>query len=180
MRRRIMTRMLTCICLLASLGAAGVRAAGQAPPPQPPAQPPAQSPPPAAPPAAAAPAGQAPAAPVAFSYNPEGRRDPFVSLANRGSDGRSVANRPTGLPGVLIDEVTVKGILKDQTGLMALIQGGDSRIYRVRPGDRLMDGTVKAITADAVVFSQDVNDPLVLQKQREIRKSLRPGEESRG
>jgi Tfp pilus assembly protein PilP len=162
-----------------ALTAADALGAGQSGPEKPAGQAP---PPAAATPATAQPQAPAPqpAPPAAFSYNPEGRRDPFISLANRGADGRSVANRPTGLPGVLIDEVTVKGIIKDQSGLMALIQGGDSKIYRVRPGDRLMDGTVKAITPDAVVFSQDVNDPLVLQKQREIRKSLRPGEESRG
>jgi hypothetical protein len=37
-----------------------------------------------------------------------------------------------------------------------------------------MDGTVGAITADAVVFVQQVNDPLSPVKQREIRKPLRP------
>ena len=36
-----------------------------------------------------------------------------------------------------------------------------------------MDGTVKSIVQDAVVFSQDVNDPLSLVKQKEIRKTLR-------
>ena len=38
----------------------------------------------------------------------------------------------------------------------------------------MFDGTVKAITQDAVVFSQDVNDPLSLVKQREVRKAIRP------
>ena len=147
----------------------------------------AQQPPPATPPApASAPATGTPAAPLetptppAFTYNPEGRRDPFISLLGRGMDGRSSASRPAGLPGVLIDEVVVKGIVKDaRGGFYALVQGGD-RIHTLRAGDRLMDGTVKAITPGEVVFSQDVNDPLLLQKQREIRKSLRPGEEIRG
>jgi hypothetical protein len=44
----------------------------------------------------------------------------------------------------------------------------------------LFDGSVKSITEDAVVFSQDVNDPLSLVKQKDIRKTLRSGEESRG
>jgi hypothetical protein len=43
-----------------------------------------------------------------------------------------------------------------------------------------MDGTVKSIVQDAVVFSQDVNDPLSLVKQKEIRKSLRSAEGGRG
>ena len=38
----------------------------------------------------------------------------------------------------------------------------------------MFDGSVKAITPDTVVFSQDVNDPLSLVKQREVRKSIRP------
>jgi hypothetical protein len=33
---------------------------------------------------------------------------------------------------------------------------------------------VKTITQDAVVFSQDVSDPLSLVKQREVRKTIRP------
>lgn len=47
------------------------------------------------------------------------------------------------------------------------------RSYTVRPGDRLMDGTVRTITAQAVVLMQEVNDPLSLEKQREVRKFLR-------
>jgi hypothetical protein len=39
---------------------------------------------------------------------------------------------------------------------------------------------VKSITQDAVIFSQDVNDPLSVVKQKEVRKTLRSGEESRG
>jgi Tfp pilus assembly protein PilP len=145
----------------------------------------AQAPPPAAPaqtpPAAATPAAPAAGVPaVAYSYNPEGRRDPFISLSGRGADGRPPATRAAGLGGQLINEVSLKGIVKDSNGFYALVQGADAKTYTIRLGDRLMDGTVKAITADAVVFSQDVNDPLSLQKQREIRKSLRPGEESRG
>ena len=36
-----------------------------------------------------------------------------------------------------------------------------------------MDGTIRAITNQAVVLMQEVNDPLSLEKQREVRKSLR-------
>ncbi|MBP1603936.1 MAG: hypothetical protein H6Q09_1108, partial [Acidobacteria bacterium] len=53
----------------------------------------------------------------------------------------------------------------------------DLRTYVVHPNDRLLDGTVKAITPDAVVIVQDVNDPLSLTKQREVRKTLRVAEE---
>lgn len=137
----------------------------------------AQAPPPAGAQPPAAPDAGVPV--VAYSYSAEGRRDPFVSLSGRGADG-APANRPAGLPGQLINEVSLKGIVKGADGFYALVLGADAKTYTIRVGARLLDGTVKAITADAVVFSQDVNDPLSLQKQREIRKSLRPGEESRG
>jgi Tfp pilus assembly protein PilP len=115
-----------------------------------------------------------------FTYNPEGRRDPFVSLAGRGNDPKAQGVRPPGVPGLLINEVSVKGIVRNSVGFVALIQGPDNKTYVVKAGDRLMDGAVKSIVQDAVVFSQDVNDPLSLVKQKEIRKVLRSAEGGRG
>lgn len=115
-----------------------------------------------------------------FTYNPEGRRDPFVSLIGRGNDPKTQGARPPGVPGLLINEVSVKGIVRNNTGFIALIQGPDNKTYVVKAGDRLMDGSVKSIVQDAVVFSQDVNDPLSLVKQKEIRKALRSAEGGRG
>ena len=63
---------------------------------------------------------------------------------------------------------------------MVMIQGPDTKTFIVRSGEKLMDGTVKAITADSVVFSQDVNDPLSMVKQKEIRKTVRSASGGRG
>jgi Tfp pilus assembly protein PilP len=123
------------------------------------------------------PAGdQKPAQGPGYSYDPQGRRDPFVSLLGRGGDAPETSGtRPPGLPGLLINEVTLKGVLKSTKGdFLALLQAPDARTYIVRAGDKVMDGKVKAISQDAVVFSQDVNDPLSLVKQREVRKTIRP------
>ena len=73
-------------------------------------------------------------------------------------------------------EVTVKGVLKDRAGFMALLQAPDRKTYNVRVGDKLFDGTVKSINQEKVVFSQDVNDPLSLVKQREVPKPVRQAE----
>ncbi len=134
----------------------------------------------AAPPKPAAPAAQPPEPAAPFTYNPEGRRDPFISLVGRGNDPKSAGARPPGVPGLLITEVSVKGIVRNTSGFVALIQGPDNKTYVVKAGDRLMDGAVKSIVEDAVVFSQDVNDPLSLVKQKEIRKTLRSAEGGRG
>jgi Tfp pilus assembly protein PilP len=117
-----------------------------------------------------------PAPGAGYSYDPSGRRDPFVSLTARGGDVPVAAGmRPGGVPGLLVGEVTVKGIFKSpKGGFLALLQAPDGRTYSVKQGDKVFDGSVKVITQDTVVFSQDVNDPLSLVKQREVRKSIRP------
>ena len=132
---------------------------------------------PAAPPAPAPPGAQpsTPAQGPGYTYDPAGRRDPFVSLTGRGGDvPTSTGSRPSGLAGLLVNEITVKGVLKSpKGGFMALVQAPDNRTYQLHVGEKVFDGSVKAITQDAVVFSQDVNDPLSLVKQREVRKSIR-------
>lgn len=116
-----------------------------------------------------------------YTYNPEGRRDPFVSLLERGSsDLKSAANsRPDGLAGLFVGDIAIRGVLLSRGAYSALIQAPDNKTYTIRPGDKLFDASVKAITADAVVFVQQVTDPLSLVKQREIRKPLRLTEEGK-
>lgn len=132
---------------------------------------------PAAPAVPAAPGQEPPPTPPTnYTYEAESRRDPFLNLVNRGTDARPAAARgarPEGLPGILVDEVVVRGILKTKDGWIAMLGLPSGRTYTVRPGDRLMDGTVRAITAQAVVLMQEVDDPLSLEKQREVRKFLR-------
>jgi len=136
---------------------------------------------PAQPPAAQPSAS--PEAPAGFTYNPEGRRDPFVSLVRRAASGgvstASAGTRPAGLGGLETGEVTLKGTLQSQTGFVAILQGTDNKTYIVRPGDKLLDGTVRSITQNAMVIVQQVNDPLSLEKQREVRKVLRQTDEAK-
>ena len=153
---------------VATLWGAGVLAQAPAPP----------QPPPAAPPQAPA-AGQAPPAADVYTYDPVGRRDPFLSLLTRGADLRGPFNRPEGLEGQSINDISVRGILRGRAAFVALLQGPDNRTFIVRTNDKLFDGSVKSITEDAVIFSQDVNDPLSLVKQREVRKSLRAIQEGK-
>lgn len=130
----------------------------------------AQAPVPTAPAASAVSRPQAPP----YSYNPDGRRDPFVSLLRRGTDTGRSQGRPTeGVAGMLVHELVLKGIMQSRPHFVALVQGPDNKTYVVRVNDRLADGSVRAITADTMVLMQDVNDPLSATKQREVRKTLR-------
>jgi len=120
--------------------------------------------------------------PQGYDYKPAGRRDPFISLVRRGSAeslGSSAALRPTGIAGLSVEEITMRGVLKGREGWKALVRGADNRTYTLKAGDELYDGTVKAVTADAMVVLQNVNDPLSAVKKREVRKLLRPALEAR-
>ena len=138
----------------------------------------------------AAPATPAPAAPAApgpelepqgYTYRPEGRRDPFTSLLLRGSQTQkpTVGARAAGLSGLETSEVTLKGTLASQGGFVGILQGADNKTYIVRSGDRLLDGTIRTITQDGMVVTQQVTDPLSLEKQREVRKVLRQTQEAK-
>ncbi len=127
-------------------------------------------------PAPQPPAQEPPKIDPGYVYEPAGRRDPFVSLVGRGTETKPGTPRPPGLAGLLIGEVNVKGVLRDKSGFIAMLRGPDNKTYNVRVGDRLLDGTVKSITQEQVIFSQDVNDPLSLVKQREVPKPVRQPE----
>ena len=141
-------------------------------------------------PAAGAPAAQAPAKdaageakpetvePQGFTYNPEGRRDPFVSLLRRGSDS-SQTRRAAGLAGLGTAEVSLRGVVVSQGAFVGIVQGVDAKTYIVRSGDKLADGSIRTINADSMVILQQVNDPLSLEKVHEVRKVLRQTEEGK-
>ena len=128
------------------------------------------------------PAGTAPAAndvettAQGFTYTADGRRDPFVALL-RGSGSAVLATtetvRASGLAGLDTAEVTLRGVLMSQGGYVAMVKGNDEKTYIVRAGDRLADGTIRAITSRMLVIAQQVKEPLSRISEREVRKMLR-------
>jgi len=114
-----------------------------------------------------------------YRYDPQGRRDPFQSLvgpAPRIQPGQ----RPPGVPGFLIDEMRLQGVVRTKQGLVAMINGPDNKGYLIRVGDKVLDGEVIRITQSAVVFRQEVNDPTRIERYREVIKDLTPPSERRG
>ena len=131
-------------------------------------------------PAASAPRAGPALEPQGYTYSPDGRRDPFVSWLQRGAESQpTLGGRPAGLAGLETAEVTLRGTLASQGDFVAILQGADNRTYVVKPGDRLLDGTIRTIAQDSMVISQQVHDPLSLEKQREVRKVLRQTEEAK-
>jgi len=129
----------------------------------------------------AAPTAEAPAAPApqveAYTYHAEGRRDPFQSLV--GAVAMNAGRRGDGPAGMTFNEISVSGVMQSRGSLVAMIKGPDNKTYIVHSGDKLLDGTIKTITPQGIIVVQEVNDPLSLVKQREVRKLLRSLEDAK-
>ena len=109
-----------------------------------------------------------------FNYDPAGRRDPFRSLLEgfeELEEGPAKA-RPPGLPGMLVEELRVEGIIETPTGILAFVLGRDNVSYIIRPGTKLYNGLVFEIQPKKVVFRQDVNDPNRIKQYEEVVREL--------
>ena len=113
-----------------------------------------------------------------FSYDPEGRRDPFRSLRapNRGSD------KPEGVGGLSVEELDLVGIAKHPDGDVALVVGPDSKGYFLRAGDSIFNGTVIAVDSrhGKVTFRQQVDSEDRIKPYRDVDKLLVPQDEELG
>jgi type IV pilus assembly protein PilP len=127
-------------------------------------------------------------APGGYAYNPQGRRDPFVSLQKPVAADRGPKTRKPGMEGFLIQEIALKGIVKTggggagiaaRPGFIAIFLGTDGKSYFVTTGQRLFDGVITAVDATSVSFRQEVTDPLSPVKTRDLKKSLYATEEAR-
>ena len=169
-------RLVSLATLVVALIAPAVRAnpqsaaATQAPQPPPPAA--------AAPQPEASPASQPPP-PEAYTYRPDGRRDPFQNLLGTGSEKNLISRKSDGPAGMTLGEISIRSIMQSKGALVAMIQGPDNKTYIVHQGDKLLDGTIKTITPQGLIVIQEVNDPLSLVKQREVRKLLRSLEDAK-
>jgi len=88
----------------------------------------------------------------------------------------TTSNPALGIAGVSADDVNLRGVMVSRAEYVGIVQGTDNRTYIVRAGQKLLDGTIRVIDKDSMVIMQQVNDPLSLEKQRELRKVLRQDE----
>jgi hypothetical protein len=110
-----------------------------------------------------------------YTYDPGGRRDPFKSLLEASERPDVRGPRPQGIPGLMIDEITLTGIFVTPQGPVAQVRTSDrEKSFLLREGDQLYDGDVVNITLQEVSFKQMVNDPTALKPFREVVKRLNP------
>ncbi len=105
---------------------------------------------------------------LAQVYNPRGRRDPFINLQElfRQEQPRvfipelpPLSERPLGLVGLAISEVTVTGVAVAEDNRVVILRGIDGFTYMAREENKLFDGYVFEISEEEVVFIQEVLDP---------------------
>jgi Tfp pilus assembly protein PilP len=90
-------------------------------------------------------------------YSMTGKRDPFVSpVVNRaGGSGCS-----TGKKCLDIEQIALHGVVKSDSGMIAVVTNSLSKAYFLRENDPVFNGYVVKITVDSIVFKQTLQDRL--------------------
>jgi len=87
------------------------------------------------------------------------RRDPFESLvARQEAAAKGGQNLPPGKAGLQVGTLRVDGIVKANSGMIAVVTNPQARTYFLREGDRLYDGAVEKISMDGVTFHEEGKD----------------------
>ena len=101
-----------------------------------------------------------------------GRRDPFVSpLRLQEAKAQSVVCT-TGVRCLIIDQVVLKGIVKTQQGMIAMVENPAKKQYNLHEKDSVFNGQVMKITGDSLIFRENVTDSTGHQSTREVVKKV--------
>ena len=109
-----------------------------------------------------------------FSYDPEGRRDPFRNPNSTAANGET-QGCTEGISCMVVAEIDLSGIVKDGSdGNVAMFLGSDNNGYFLRVGDSVFDGTIIGIDPrlGTVTFRQEVDDPTRIKPYRDVVKRL--------
>ena len=107
-------------------------------------------------------------APNAAPDERETHADPFAPLPS-GGDALAIGTRVPGLPGLRVGELTLQGLVSSAGRPLAVVAAPGGEIYILHGGERLLDGSVAAVQANAVVFLERAGGSGVA---REIRRTL--------
>jgi hypothetical protein len=102
--------------------------------------------------------------------NLTGRRDPFVSpIVNRSMLGSGCS---TGKRCLAIDQIALKGVVRSDTGMIAVVTNALDKAYFLHENDPVFNGYVVKITGDSIVFKETVQDKLGKPFMREVTKTI--------
>lgn len=97
------------------------------------------------------------------------RRDPFVSpiVQHMASTGCSTGKRC-----LAIDQIALRGVVKSDSGMIAVVVNGLDKAYFLRENDPVFNGYVVKISGDSIVFKETVQDKLGHLSTREVVKKI--------
>ncbi len=121
--------------------------------------------------AVAKPGAAKPATP-AQAKAPAGKRDPFVNPVVRTAAGPGGPMCSTGKRCLMVNEMVLRGIVKTQSGNIAVVSNQANRTYFLKENDSVFNGSVVKITADSVIFRENVVDNLGRESTREVVKRV--------
>jgi Tfp pilus assembly protein PilP len=101
-------------------------------------------------------------------WSMSGKRDPFFSpVVQQGGSGCS-----TGKKCLEIGAINLRGVVKSDTGFIAVVTNNMNKAYFLRENDPVFNGYVVKITGDSVVFQETVQDKLGKSFTREVVKRI--------
>lgn len=111
------------------------------------------------------------------SYDPSGRRDPFMPVLEQLGLGLIDPTLPP-LQRVGLTEMNLIAVVWGAYGYMAMIQTPDGKGYTVRRGTRIgpNNGVVSAVTEKGIVVQERFTDVYGSKQEREYVKLLHPKE----
>ena len=103
------------------------------------------------------------------------RRDPFDSLLTASKPGTGIPeNLPPGKAGLMVSTLQIDGIVRGKGGMIVIVSNPQKRVYFLREGDKLYDGSVEHVTLDEVAFHQVAKDAFGKPIERQVTKRLYP------
>ncbi|MBV9341967.1 MAG: hypothetical protein JO159_13915 [Acidobacteria bacterium] len=114
--------------------------------------------------------GAEPKAQLAKKIGSAGRRDPFLSpVVNMTAIGSGCSS---GKRCLAIEQIALRGIVRSDTGMIAVVVNALDKAYFLRENDPVFNGYVAKITADSIVFRETFRDRLGKSFTRNITKSI--------
>jgi Tfp pilus assembly protein PilP len=99
----------------------------------------------------------------------EGRRDPFISPVVSRASGPACS---IGKRCLAIDQISVRGVVKSENGMIAVVVNSLNKAYFLKENDPVYNGYVVRITGDSVIFKETVQDRLGKESTREVVKKI--------
>jgi len=104
------------------------------------------------------------------AMNAVGRRDPFTSpVVSMGPTGSGCS---TGKRCLAIDQIALRGVVKSDTGMIAVVVNSLDKAYFLRENDPVFNGYVVRITGDSIIFKETLHDRLGKTLTRDVTKSI--------